>query len=145
MIHAQMAKTNPDKHCPHVSYTSQLDQNGVYKCDWSNTNEIYYNFTEGEWNMFFKVAIMNDIFDPNLERVVPRAEESECTPIKPEYILPKAQDKFDSLDMSCYGFLQVNDATPDMIGMYWGFLFGLTFLFRILGGFALRNQAMRYK
>ncbi len=144
VIHAAMAKTNPD-HCPHISFDSEEDKNGVFKCDSSTANDLYYNYTEDEWNLFRKAAINNDIYDPTMIRVVPNEDKRECVTVTMEDLVPKVEDEFEELDLTCYGFLRVNDATSDSVGIYWICLLCITFFYRIVGGLALRNQAMRFK
>ena len=143
-IHAGMAKTNRD-HCPHISFESQEDKNGKFRCDNSVANDLYYNFTEDEWNLFKKAAFNNDIYDPTMIRVVPNKDKLECVTVTLEDLVPKVEHEFEELDLACYGFLQANDAKSDLVGIYWICLLCITFFYRLVGGLALRNQAMRYK
>mmetsp|Transcript_13160 Transcript_13160/g.19358 ORF Transcript_13160/g.19358 Transcript_13160/m.19358 type:complete len:141 (-) Transcript_13160:274-696(-) len=140
-----MVKTNPD-HCPHISFFSEKDKNGVLTCDDLSLNKVYYNFTKQELNLFQKAAVNNGFHDiPTVTRLVPKLKESSCIEVTPEDILPKVENEFDSLDVVCYGYLQANQATSDKIGLCWIGLVGFTLLFRLIGAYALRKQAYVYK
>jgi hypothetical protein len=63
MIHSAMANLNPELHCPHISWFSEPDRNGNYKCDDKNLDQLYHNFTADDMKLFERVAAINELLD----------------------------------------------------------------------------------
>eukprot|EP00977_Amphora_coffeiformis_P001575 scaffold299_cov256-Amphora_coffeaeformis.AAC.1 len=144
MVHGFMARKNSLLHCAHLSWYSQMDAAGNYKCDDKVMNLTYYNWTAEELELFQQVGAEQKIFDEALARNVPEETRLECIDDTANEIFKALvnMDEFDALNGICYNYLQENDALPELKTEYWLSLLVVTFCLRGLGIFLLRRNSI---
>ena len=146
MVHSFIALRDPEMQCPHLSFASEIDRNGQLNCDEATVDSIFHNFTKAEMEMIQRVAYDNDIFDPTGQRFTTIEERKPCnTDLTLRDFLLALEDanEFEDITAACFGYLQDQDATPDMTAYYWTAIFGLTFAFRIISSIFLRVNSLR--
>jgi len=143
-VHTFMAKINPEIHCPHLSWYSEEDVNGNYKCDPKYLNQIFYHWTKQELNLFEEVGKAMGLPEISLAKNVAVEDIGECIS-DPVAELTRAiiiSDELENLDFQCYNYLLAFDATQDNQALYWGLLFTISVAYRLLSIFFLRHNAL---
>merc|ERR1712238_143768 len=103
-VHTLMAKINPEIHCPHLSWYSEEDVNGNYKCDPKYLNQIFYHWTKQELNLFEEVGKAMGLPEISLAKNVAVEDIGECIS-DPVSELTRAiiiSDELENLDFQCY-------------------------------------------
>ena len=116
-VHSLMASQNPVVHCPHLSWNRQIDPNGNYKCDdLALDDELYYNWTMDERNLFARLAAEITMFEPAQARYNRVNQRGECVEDPGTSFSQAAlvNLEFEDLNTQCYQYLQDFDATSDM-------------------------------
>jgi hypothetical protein len=142
-----MAQDNPEAHCAHLSWPSQADPKGNFKCDDKILNNATFEFSEEELGMFERVSYKYGIRNVTQTRNVDPGDLGDCvTDVgQVKLLLLDAldmKDEFENLDVSCYSYLQSNDATPDMQATYWIALLALNVAQRLLAGLLFRRNSL---
>mmetsp|Transcript_39091 Transcript_39091/g.44575 ORF Transcript_39091/g.44575 Transcript_39091/m.44575 type:complete len:980 (+) Transcript_39091:87-3026(+) len=146
-IHSSLAKVNPEVHCPHVSFASEKDINGNFKCDDKTLDSLHYNFSTDEYEMFERTAVLARFKNKSMARWIPKDDRLACSDITPQSVLSamKNAGELQSIEFTCFGYLQLNEATEENLTFYWGAIFALLLLFRICFACGLRWQAKHFK
>ena len=134
-IHQAMAVIAPETHCPHVSYHSQPDRNGLYKCDAKNINKIYTNFTDEQMSDFRRVATLNGLIDPSMSKWIDVSERNPCKDPNALMILDDlltSGELSDSFSPICYQFMRERGLGDFPVPMYWVLLWALAVSFRAM-------------
>ena len=123
-IHANLAKTNKD-HCPHISYYREADKNGDFKCsDGYNTNFDSF-FSKSDLQLFKDVATENNLdSEKQLESGLRKEDLASCRTdfgSFAEDIHMSLPDEYVS-NRICVSYLDMNNATGENNGIYWGAL-----------------------
>jgi hypothetical protein len=145
MIHSAMANLNPELHCPHISWFSEPDRNGNYKCDDKNLAKFYHNFTADDMKLFERVAAINELDDdPSLSHWIPVEDRLPCVDLGQAEILQALDDagELQGLDIPCFAYLSVNEAFSSHTASYWYGLLALTLGFRLLSSVLLRIRTV---
>ena len=133
------------KHCAHISYLSQEDDSGNYKCDEKVKNDTPHNFTQADLDLFRRVAIRNEVNESSMGSAVDTRRP--CKTVSTMETLEAFRDsgELESVDVICFGYLQNQEATVDLIPQYWLGLFGLGLGFRIIISMLLHFQSRRFE
>lgn len=140
MVHMYMARQNK-KHCPHISYFSEEDENGNYKCDPRSFNGLYYNWTKEELDLFEDIALEKRLTHKSMARNVPSDLMDNCNNDVAVDAIKHNFEDFDSLDMLCHSYLHEYDATPENRFLYWVLLLSISVIYRLFGIFWLHHNA----
>jgi len=143
MAHGFMARRNFDIHCAHLSWYSQMDANGAYKCDDKVLDKTYYNWTAEELELFQKVGAEQSLFNPALARDVPQGYRHKCIEdAETEAFNALVRlEEFETLNGFCYSFLQENDALPDLKSEFWLCLVAVIIFFLLVAMLLLRRNS----
>ncbi|CAB9504481.1 Putative white-brown complex homolog protein 30 [Seminavis robusta] len=145
LIHANLAKENSD-HCPHISYFPEVDKHDNYRC--SNSYDITFSdlFTPSDLQLFEDVAVEFEL-DNQLNYGLHR-HPNETRSCRSDFEARK-NDLQASLQASlpdnvvttkvCAGYLDMQNATGENNGAYWGALAVMFVFVRGLGLHFLRN------
>jgi len=145
MIHGYMARQNPDIHCPHLSWFSEIDMNGNYKCDAKSLNANYYNWTSDEMDMFRRIGSESDLSNEALAKNVPDLEIGACM-VDPKEIIIRTLlelNEFEGLDAQCYSYMQDVNVKAENRALYWGLLFAISVGYRVIGMLFVHHNAVR--
>jgi len=144
-VHSFMASQNPVGHCPHLSWNQQIDPSGNYKCDDLVLDELYYNWTTDELNLFARLAAEINMFEPAQARYYPVNQQGrQCVEDPGASLVQFALtnlDEFEDLNVQCYQYLQDLGATPDMKATFWLSLLALIFGLRVVGALLMSRNA----
>ena len=145
-VHQWMAKMKPEYHCPHLSWSSEMDPNGNFKCDDKVLNKSYHNFTQDELNMFKTVAIEHELYTPSMVETTASNVLPECALKSDVYekILfnLEADGHLEQLDLTCRALVDWNGAVSDMTATYWGILWSFLIFFRLVTAFNIHRHAV---
>jgi ABC-type multidrug transport system permease subunit len=146
-IHSFMARENPEANCAHLSWPSQADPKGNFKCDDKIFNNATFEFSEEELEMFRQVSYNYGIRNVTQSRNVDPGDLGDCVADvgQVKLLVLNALDKkdeFENLHVVCYSHLQSNDATPNMRTTYWIALLALIVAQRLLAGVLFRRNSL---
>lgn len=145
-VHQFMAKNRPEIHCPHISFASEPDPTENYMCDDKVLNKDYYNFTQEDLNLFQEVAIIYGLHEASMFRALaPNEVLEECATNDDIFdaLLASVQDagEFEQMNLLCAAVFDANNVTSDLTATYWGVLWSLIIIFRLVTAATIHRHA----